>query len=499
MKRCPPTWDASPTSIGQKAVRSAAALGIRQVLVQGLNALTGIILARILSPSDFGLFGILTFVLTFLVAFGDVGLGASLIRDASEPLEDDYRTVFTAQQVLVLIVVVAAWFASPMLAHAYRMPAHQAILFRLVALSLLFTSFQVIPSVRLERHLEFHKLAVVEVAQAVVYNGVTIGTALAGLGPLSFALGLLCRSIAGALIINLVSPWAIGWHWDTQNIRRHLSFGLPYQGIAFTSLLKDSITPVFVGLTLGTSQVGYINWAGMVAAYPVLALMVLQRVYLPAFARMQAHPHRLGQFVERVILAANVVVAPLAVLTLVLIRSITVTVFGAKWLVALPLFEILWLANLFVPTATPLMGLLNALGRSWTTLGFATVWMLGTWALGVPLILGLGSAGFAFANVLVSLSAFALFRVAQKQVNFRILRVILPPWLLAAGMGLTVFAIQSVWPVHSLVLVLSYGVAGLVFFALGMLKLYKAETFRLVSSFRAVRPVELTESLPHVL
>ena len=226
--------ESTPTNIGLKAIRSAAALGVRQILVQGLNALTGIVLARLLSPSDFGLFGIVTFVLTFLVAFGDVGLGASLIREAQEPSEEDYRTVFTAQQSLVLIVVVVAWFAAPELARAYHLPAHQAILFRLVALSLLFTSFQVVPSVRLERHLEFQKLAAVEVAQAVVYNGVTICTALAGLGPLSFALGLLSRSAAGALLINWVSPWRIGWQWDTHRIRRHLAFGIPYQGIAFT-------------------------------------------------------------------------------------------------------------------------------------------------------------------------------------------------------------------------------------------------------------------------
>ena len=59
-------------------------LGIRQILTQSLNA-TGVVLARLLSPSHFGLFGIITFVLTFLVAFGDVGLGASLIREPGSP------------------------------------------------------------------------------------------------------------------------------------------------------------------------------------------------------------------------------------------------------------------------------------------------------------------------------------------------------------------------------------------------------------------------------
>ena len=462
-----------------QAARGAAALGIRQILVQGLSALTGIVLARLLSPSDFGLFGIITFVLTFLVAFGDVGLGASLIREPEEPSEDDYRAVFTAQQLLVAVVVLAAWFASPMLARAYHLPPHRAILFRLVALSLLFTSFQAIPSVRLERHLKFQKLAAVEVAQALVYNGVTMGAAFAGLGPLSFALGLLSRSVAGAVIINWVSPWRIGWHLDLQRIRRHLSFGIPYQGIAFTSLLKDSITPVFVGLALGTSQVGYINWAAMVATYPVLALMVMQRVYLPAFARMQAHPERLGAFVEKIILATNAIVAPLAILTFVLIRPITAAVFGQKWLAAITLFRIFLLANLFVPTATPLMGLLNALGRSRTTLGFAILWMLGTWVLGVPLILWWGTIGYAFANFGVQLTNFLLYRKAQQHVRFRILPVIAPVWVWGVLFGLAIYGIDVVFPPKGIPLLIVHFVFGLMVYTVGLGLLYRDHARRI--------------------
>ena len=460
-------------------MRGAAALGIRQILVQGLGALTGIVLARLLSPSDFGLFGIITFVLTFLVAFGDVGLGASLIREPEEPSEEDYRAVFTAQQLLVAVVVLVGWFASPMLAHAYHLPPHRAILFRLVAISLLFTSFQVIPSVRLERHLKFQKLAAVEVAQALVYNGVTMGAAFAGLGPLSFALGLLSRSAAGAAIINWVSPWRIGWHLDIQRIRRHLSFGLPYQGIAFTSLLKDSITPVFVGLALGISQVGYINWANMVAAYPVMALMVLQRVYLPAFARMQAHKERLGAFVEKVILATNAIVAPLAILTFVLIQPITVTVFGQKWLVAIPLFRLFWLANLFVPTATPLMGLLNALGRSRTTFGFALLWMLGTWVMGVPLVLLWGTIGYALASFGVQLTNFLLYRKAQEHVSFRIFPVIAPVWIWASLLGSTIYGLDLVFPFKGIPLLIVHVAFGLIVYMVGLGLLYRSHARRI--------------------
>jgi O-antigen/teichoic acid export membrane protein len=461
-----------------KAIRGAAALGIRQVLVQGLNALAGVVLARSLSPSEFGLYGIMAFVLTFLVAFGDVGLGASLIRDAEEPADEDYRAVFTAQQLLVVVVVVVAWLVSPQLARAYHLPPHQAILFRLVACSLFLTSFQVIPSVRLERHLAFQKLAAVEVTQAIVYSGVTISAAFAGLGPLSFALGLLSRSLAGAVIINWVSPWRIGWHWDLIRIRKHLRFGIPYQGIAFTSLLKDSITPVLVGFALGTSEVGYINWAQMVAAYPVAALMVLPRVYLPAFARLQLHREALSQFVEQVLRATNALVAPVAILTLVSIEPLTRHVFGQKWLVALPLYYLLWAANLFVPTATPLLALLNALGHSRTAFKFALIWMLGTWVVGGPLILMFGRIGYGIANLSIMFTNLLLYRAAQARLSFRILPSIIPVWCVASVIGFAAFLTIHFRPPRGVVGVGIYFVLGFGTYALCLLGLYRSEVQR---------------------
>ena len=92
---------------------------------------------------------------------------------------------------------------------------------------------------------------------------------------------------------------------------------------------------------------------------------------------------------EQVLRATNGLVAPAAILTLVLIEPLTKYVFGQKWLAALPLFYLLWGANIFVPTASPVFALLNALGHSRTTFKFAVIWMAGTWVLGAPLVSGI--------------------------------------------------------------------------------------------------------------
>ena len=285
------------------------------------------------------------------------------------------------------------------------------------ALSLIITSFQSIPAIRLERRLAFDRLAIADVAQALSFNIVAIVLALRGAGAWSFVIAMLVRSTVGAIIIQVVSRWRIGWCLDWPRVKAHMAFGLPFQAIGFISLIKDSITPVLVGVLAGAATVGYISWAQTIAAYSVLALMVFQRVYLPAFARLQSDRAALGLFVERVVWATNAICAPLALLMLALFNPFTTTVFGSKWLVRGPTFcfsgSRTCLAH-FNADARPF----DALGRAKTAMGFALVWMAGTWLIGAPLIFAFGGIGFAIANFIVQFSNLALFRVAQRLVPF---------------------------------------------------------------------------------
>jgi O-antigen/teichoic acid export membrane protein len=465
----------APGTVVRKAVHSVMALGLRQVLNVGMGGLGGILLARLLSPSEFGLFAIVTFVLAFLVTFGDAGLAASLVRQAHEPAEEDYQAVFTVQQVLVVSVVILFWVAAPWIARAYHLPPHDSWVFRLVALSLLCTSFQVIPVARLERHLSFEKLALVEVAMSFVFYSTAVGLAWKGVGTLSFAIAMVARSLAGALLANLASPWRIRWHWDWERARVHLKFGVPYQGIGFIFLLTSGITPVFIGLLLGAASVGYINWAQMVSGYPVVVLMAMQRVYLPAFARLQLHRETLSQFVEQVLRATNALAAPVAILTLVSIEPLTKFVFGQKWLPALPLFYLLWGTNLFVPTATPLFALLNALGYSRTAFKFALMVMLGTWALGGPLILAFGAIGFGIASLCVNTMHLVLYRVVRAHLSYRILPMVVPSWCVALVIGLATYFMMRSRPPTGLLGLGVYLALGLTAYALTMLRLHRSD------------------------
>jgi O-antigen/teichoic acid export membrane protein len=452
-------------TIGSLAARGVVAMGTRQVVVWLLNFAGGVTLARLLAPADFGLYAIAAFVLAAFTAFGDGGLGASLIRQDDAPTLKDYRSVFLVQQVVVFSVVAICWMTASLIVDAYGLRAEYAWFIRLASLSLLIVSFQTISVTRLERRLQFTKIGIATAAGTLAFNIAAVGLAVAGAGAYAFGAGMVADAAVGTALLLVFSPWRMGWSRPDASIRARLRFGIPYQGITVVSLVKDSISPLFVGVLLGATSVGYLKWAETYAAYALFALFVMQRVFMPTFARLQSDPQRLGRAVESVLKASNAVVAPIAMLSLVLAEPVTHLVFGDKWLPALGVFYALWVANTVVPTAVPVFALLNALGNSSLALLFAVVWMVGTWALGVPLILATGVVGYGLANAVVQVTNIFLFRAAQRQVPFRILVPVLRPWVLAAFAALPPLTLQLLAPATNLVALGAYALSGAALYA----------------------------------
>jgi O-antigen/teichoic acid export membrane protein len=491
-----PEEPSSAGAVGSLAARGVLALGTRQIVTWLLNFAGGVALARLLSPADFGVFAIAAFVLVAFMAFGDGGLGASLIRQEETPTLRDYRSVFFVQQAIVFSVVAICWVTASLIVDAYGLRADYAWFIRLASLSLLIISFQTISSTRLERRLQFTKIGIATAVGTLVFNLTAVGLALAGAGVYSFGAAMVADAVASTTLMLFFSPWSMGWARPDASVRSRLKFGIPYQGITVVSLVKDSISPLFIGLLLGAASTGYVKWAQTFAAYALFALMFMQRIFMPTFARLQSDRVRLGQAVESVLKAANAAVAPVAMLSLVLADPITRLVFGEKWLPALGVFYALWLANALVPTATTVFALLNALGDSRTAFLFAVSWMIGTWALGAPLILATGIVGFGLANALIQVTNLYLFRVAQRRVPFRVFGPAIRPWLWAALASLPTLGLQIISPAANVVFLVGYGCLALIVYSALVWRFERSDVRRLgnligIRPFAALRALSL--------
>ncbi len=471
--------------LAQRAARGALALVVCQGVIQLANLVGNIVLARALTPREYGYYGVTLTTVALLSSAADAGLFASLVRSNGEPSEHDRRSVFTFQQLLAVVGVLLFGGVSPYVAGHFGVPRAERFVFLVASLSVLATPLQAASALRLERELAFTRLALVELAQALLFNAMLVILALRGMGVWSFAPGLLLRTLLGAVLVRWMSPWRVGWCLDWTCIKRHLDFGIPYQAAGFLFLLKDSIVPVLVGAVAGAAAVGYLSWATTVATYSALALLVLQRVYLTAFARLQNDRSALGHFVERVIWASNALSAPLSVLMLALFEPFTLLIYGSRWLAARDYFMLLWVANLFMPTSIPILGLLNALGRAKTVTLFALFWTAGTWFIGTPMILTWGALGYALACSLMNFTDLALFRAAQRLVTFRIFAPIVPAWSIAAAVGTLAWLVQLRFPARNSATFVAYGGAGVVLYLLGILAIDRNAIKNLRRLFRA--------------
>jgi len=245
-------------------------------------------------------------------------------------------------------------------------------------------------------------------------------------------------------------------------LRRHLRFGLALQGGQLVSMAKDSITPLFVGVYLGAAQMGYITWATTLAGYPLMLQMPLQRLYMPFFARLQSDSKELARFVSHSLWIANAIAAPLTMITIGLAYPITNFIFGPKWVTALPLFYCIAAGIFFSPSATPLIGALNAIGKSHLTFLVSVMWMVATWAFGVPLMIRFGLIGFGIAIMLVQVTNLVLYWLAWDKLAVSPWRAYWPSWPLAALVALTVGVIEHVRPVTGVATLLAYGTAAIV-------------------------------------
>lgn len=485
----PGSSSANVRRIKRSAARGAVFVATRQVVVQGVNVLGTVLLMRTLTISEFGLYAVLILVSQVTALFSGTALALQAVRSPTPLPKLALRVLFTAQVVLASVGFLSLWLLAPEIAAAYHVGVNVVFALRIISLAMLISCFQTIPVALLERDLQFGRLAVAEISRAVAFNCVAVGLAWAGYGIEGIAFGILSRVLVGTVIVNFMKKWPLGLALDRLTLQREIGSGIAYFGTAVVSVLKDAMNPVFLGLLLGAADVGLVNWANTVSSYCVIALMMLQRLYIPIFSRMANHPDELSGFVLSVLKITNAIAAPAACLMLAMIHPLTVTVFGSKWLDAVPVFYLFWMGNLIVPTVTPLVSLLQALDRGSVAFLASLMWMLLTWVIGVPAILWFGVIGAGVANLLVQFSNYFILRIVRRHVQLKLLVCILPFWAIAGVISIMIWVLTKFRPPTTALETLSYVLAGCAAYLVGVYFAHKKDFH---AAIRLVRQGMLT-------
>lgn len=359
----------SASQVHQRARRGIRLLMGRQVVLQIVTFLGGILLARALGPAQFGLYAIATYLVQIVAQFGDFGLAPSFIQRKQELSEQDLQVGFMLQQALTSVMVLCLLIAAPWLARFYpKAPPETVWLVRALAFDLFLTSWRTMSALQLERHLRYDRLALIEVIEVLTYQGLAVGLALTGHGVWSLAWATLARGSVGTLLMYLAAPWRLRLAFDRVVAVEILRFGIPFQAQMFSNQLSSWITPVLVGRWIGPEAVGLIIWASSNGKKPLMLVDNVMRVAFPHFSRIQNDikevERTITQYLMWLQLASGLWFAVLLCAGPELVRWI----YTAKWSGAVPALIVYGAAVLF-DSITWIAGvMLNSMGQvNWTT------------------------------------------------------------------------------------------------------------------------------------
>jgi O-antigen/teichoic acid export membrane protein len=313
--------------------------------VQLCKFLASIALARLLSPSDFGVLGLSVLFTGVSGSISNFSFGMAIIqRDDVRP--DHFATLFVTQLVLNSSVCAGLILLAPYVGAYFNNPLVGSVL-AVSALNFLIRVLGGCPSAMLRRGRGFKALSLSNVIDAFVDVCVSVAFALLGFGVWSLVYG----ALTGALVSNLYLVRASGWRpslrVSKEAFRELFGFGM---GVSISELLTDAADRAanfVIGKVLGTAALGYFEKGQSLMNRPVRDLgRRAQRVLFPVFARIRHESGRFRAAVRRTILTVSLVGYPLFVSLIVLAPQIVHVLFGSQWEPAVVPFQILCITGL---------------------------------------------------------------------------------------------------------------------------------------------------------
>jgi len=375
---------ATGDDLNSRAVRGGGWLLVGRLGSVIRFAVTAVLL-MLLSPADFGLFGMGVVFLALAGQFRNIGLHAAIIQ-RRQPTEAELSSVFWVNLAVGALLTLAVAAAAPVVAGFY---GEAALVPLVVVLSLdlfLRSSFQV-PDALMRRRLNFKVFAFVDIGASAVCGGVAIVLAMAGLGVWALAARALLLSVLTAIVFWAAVDWRPRFHFSYVEARPYLMFGLPLLGVGILVYLHKQFDFLLIGKMLGKESLGYYTMAYTIVLLPAAQIaQPLGSLTFPLFSAVQDERERVARHYLLLLKSLAAVVFPGLTGLAIIAPTAVPALLGDKWTPAVLPLQILCIVGIMQALYDTVQSVFRSQGRSGlelrTYLLFVLV-ILGSFAVGV--------------------------------------------------------------------------------------------------------------------
>lgn len=350
-------------SIKSQAVRGLMWNAIERFSSQGIQFVLTIVVARFLSPDDYGLIAMLGIFMAVAQTMVDGGFSSALIQKKNRT-EADYSTMFYFNILVAFFIYFLLFVLAPFIADFYRQPALVNVT-RVFGLGIITCTLGNIQMTRLMIALDFKKLAIAALLSVVVGGSIGIWMAYHGYGAWTLVAQNLAGNLTWTVILWHSTQWRPAWTFSLNSFKSLFSFG---SRLLFSNLLHTVCTNMYslvVGKFFSASTLGFFNRAYTLGQFPVQNFgNVVQKVLYPIQCRYQDDNNEFNKIFIAYLQISAFLLFPLMIGLAVLSTPVITLLLTEKWLTAAPLLQVLSLAFMWLPIMRANVSVLDAKGRS---------------------------------------------------------------------------------------------------------------------------------------
>ena len=336
---------------------------IQKFSKMGIQFISGIILARLLTPFDYGCIGMLTIFMVLAEQFIDGGFGSALIQK-KRPTQTDYSTIFHFNMALAVVMYAILFFSAPAISRFYSIPILCDVL-RVQGLILFIYALNVIQRSVLKKQLKFKVIAITRIATSITALVVTIAMALMGLGVWALVAQYLIGGFIPMVVFWVYTKWRPSWTFSWQSFKQLFGFGF----FMFLTHLLNNFSNQLQGLLIGRfydpATLGYYSKAQgteRLASHTISGVMT--SVTYPLYAEVQDDLPRMGNMIKRFTSTIAYFTFPLLAILLLTAKPIFILLYSERWIPCIPYFQILCLSGIGTSLAAVNTQPIAAIGKS---------------------------------------------------------------------------------------------------------------------------------------
>ncbi len=350
-------------SLKEKAVSGVSWSTIEKAFNEIVQFAIGIVLARLLSPADYGTVGLLAIFFAVAGLFQDSGFASALIQKKDRN-QADFSTVFFFNVGMSLVIYGLLFMSAPYIASFYNLPILTDIT-RVSALGFIIGGLTGVQYAKLSAEMKFKTISILSMFGLVVTGATGIVLALMGWGVWALVFQGLVGSLIKGIAVWIASGWKPSLIFSKKSFKQLFSFGGYLLLSRMVNTIYNNLYTLVIGKVYNSQTVGYYNRANGYAQIPTnLVLSMAVSVNYPILSFIQDDNERLKRAYRKLLRAPLYVHYPVLLGLATLASPLIEVMIGAKWLPCVPILQILCIAGLFIPLTHINLNLLYVKGRS---------------------------------------------------------------------------------------------------------------------------------------